>query len=148
MLPWTTHQVWCTIFHLNELENALDSKVAGMANKMSDLKDRILAFREERDWKQFHKPKDLALALGIEASELSELFLWKDNDKVEAMAGEPDSVEAVADELADVLIYAVLLADHFDIDLLEAAGRKLDKNSKKYPVAKSKGNAKKYTELD
>lgn len=119
-----------------------------MADRMNELKARILAFREERDWKQFHKPKDLALALGIEASELSERFLWKDNDKVEIMAGEPESVEDVADELADVLIYAVLLADHFDIDLLEAADRKLNKNSKKYPVAKSKGNAKKYTELD
>jgi dCTP diphosphatase len=147
-MPWTTHQVLCTIIHRNELENALESKVTDMADTMNELRARILAFREERDWEQFHKPKDLALALGIEASELSELFLWKDNDKVEAMAGEPGSVEAVADELADVLIYAVLLADHFDIDLLEAAGRKLDKNSKKYPVAKSKGNAKKYTELD
>ena len=119
-----------------------------MSDKMAGLKTRILAFREERDWKQFHKPKDLALALGIEASELSELFLWKDESKIEAMADHAGDVEAISDELADVLIYAVLLADHFDIDLVQAAGRKLDKNAQKYPVAKSKGNAKKYTELD
>ena len=119
-----------------------------MSNNMAELKARIVAFREERDWKQFHKPKDLALALGIEASELSELFLWKDESKIEAMAGQAGDLEAISDELADVLIYAILLADHFEIDLIQAAGRKLDKNSKKYPVAKSKGNAKKYTELD
>ena len=116
--------------------------------RLQKLISKAHAFREERDWKQFHKPKDLALALGIEASELSELFLWKSGDEVKTMAGEPDSVEAIADELADLLIYCVLLADHFEIDLLEATGRKLDKNAKKYPVAKSKGNAKKYTELD
>ncbi len=119
-----------------------------MTKNMDELKARILAFREERDWKQFHKPKDLALALGIEASELSELFLWKDEPKIDAMTDQSGDVEAIADELADVLIYAILLADHFDIDLIQAASRKLDKNSEKYPVAKSKGNAKKYTELD
>ncbi|MBC8368135.1 nucleotide pyrophosphohydrolase [bacterium] len=115
---------------------------------MDELRARILAFREDRDWKQFHKPKDLALALGIEASELSELFLWKDESKIDAMTGKSGDVEAISDELADVLIYAILLADYFDIDLVQAASRKLEKNSKKYPVAKSKGNAKKYTEFD
>lgn len=119
-----------------------------MNDRIAELKARILTFREERDWKQFHKPKDLALALGIEVSELSELFLWKGEAEIAAMGENSAAVEEVSDELADILIYAVLMADHFGIDLIQAAGQKLDKNSKKYPVAKSKGNAKKYTELD
>ena len=104
-----------------------------------EIKDRIKKFTEERDWAQFHNAKDLALALSIEASELNECFLWKSADQ--------GNVDKIKDELADILIYALLFADKYDFDLNEIISLKLDKNEKKYPVDKSKGNAKKYTDL-
>lgn len=100
---------------------------------------KILKFRDDRDWAQFHNAKDLAIALNIESSELLELFLWK---------GEADAdIEKVKEELADVMIYALLLANKYNIDVHSAIEEKLAKNSQKYPVDKSKGNAKKYNEL-
>ena len=104
-----------------------------------EIKDRIKKFTEERDWAQFHNAKDLALALSIEASELNECFLWKSADQ--------GNVDKIKDELADILIYALLFADKYDFDLNEIISQKLDKNEKKYPVDKAKGNAKKYTDL-
>ena len=104
-----------------------------------EIKDRIKKFTEERDWTQFHNAKDLALALSIEASELNECFLWKSADQ--------GNIDKIKDELADILIYALLFADKYDFDLNEIISLKLDKNEKKYPVDKSKGNAKKYTDL-
>ena len=104
-----------------------------------EIKDRIKKFTEERDWSQFHNAKDLALALSIEASELNECFLWKSADQ--------GNVDKIKDELADILIYALLFADKYDFDLNEIISQKLDKNEKKYPVDKAKGNAKKYTDL-
>lgn len=104
-----------------------------------EIKDRIKKFTEERDWAQFHNVKDLALALSIEASELNECFLWKSADQ--------GNVDKIKDELADILIYALLFADKYDFDLNEIISQKLDKNEKKYPVDKAKGNAKKYTDL-
>jgi NTP pyrophosphatase (non-canonical NTP hydrolase) len=101
--------------------------------------DRIKKFTEERDWAQFHNAKDLALALSIEASELNECFLWKSADQ--------GNVNKIKDELADILIYALLFADKYNFDLNEIISQKLDKNEKKYPVDKAKGNAKKYTDL-
>ena len=101
--------------------------------------DRIKKFTEERDWAQFHNAKDLALALSIEASELNECFLWKSADQ--------GNVNKIKEELADILIYALLFADKYNFDLNEIISQKLDKNEKKYPVDKAKGNAKKYTDL-
>lgn len=101
--------------------------------------DRIKKFTEERDWAQFHNAKDLALAISIEASELNECFLWKSADD--------GNVDKIKDELADILIYALLFADKYNFDLNEIISQKLDKNEKKYPVDKAKGNAKKYTDL-
>lgn len=101
--------------------------------------DKIVAFRDERDWKQFHNPKDLSIALAIEASELQESFLWK---KVEDV-----SVEKVKEELADVLTYTLLIADHYSLDIGEIVSHKIQLNSEKYPVEKAKGSAKKYNEL-
>jgi len=109
---------------------------------MSDI-DNITAalrqFRDERDWAQFHNPKDLAIALSIEAGELLELFLWKS-----AAAADQDKLK---DELADVLAYAFMLADHYGLDVTEIMQAKLAKNKEKYPVEKAKGSAKKYNEL-
>jgi dCTP diphosphatase len=93
-------------------------------------------------------PKDLALALNIEAGELAELFLWKSEAETNSLATDPTKCTAIADELADVMIYALLLAHHYGIDLGEAVEAKLEKNAQKYPVDLAKGNAKKYTEFD
>jgi NTP pyrophosphatase (non-canonical NTP hydrolase) len=101
--------------------------------------DALLAFRDEREWKQFHNPKDLTLALTVEASELLEVFLWKQPDQVD-----PDKVR---EELADVFAYAFLLAEHFGLDPVGIVLEKLRLNANKYPVEKAKGNATKYTEL-
>jgi NTP pyrophosphatase (non-canonical NTP hydrolase) len=99
----------------------------------------IIKFRDERDWKQFHNSKDLAIALQLEASELLELFLWKGNEEVE--------VHNLEEELADVFMYGLLLAEKHQLDFETIIRKKLAKNSLKYPVDKAKGTAKKYNEL-
>lgn len=109
---------------------------------MSDIDNitkELIKFRNERDWEQFHNPKDLSLAINVESSELLELFLWKD-------ANEADK-EKVKEELADVFAYAFLLAEKYKLDVSEIVLEKIKKNGEKYPVGKSKGNAKKYNEL-
>ncbi|MGE0338057.1 MAG: nucleotide pyrophosphohydrolase, partial [Gammaproteobacteria bacterium] len=99
----------------------------------------------EREWEQFHTPKNLAIALSIEASELLEHFLWA----VDGDSGHltPEKHQEVSEEAADVLLYLVRLADKLGIDLLEAANSKMDRNAEKYPVSKARGSSKKYTEL-
>ena len=101
--------------------------------------DALLKFRDERNWKQFHNPKDLAIAIQLEASELLEEYLWKTSEE-----GNGDKIK---DELADVISYILLFAKHYEIDLEEIILEKIEKNKLKYPVEKSKGNAKKYNEL-
>ena len=109
---------------------------------LDTLREKIKTFIEDRDWKQFHDPKNLAISLQLEASEVLELFQWtKDN---QAKAGKE---QEVADELADVFYWVVLLANHYNIDLVQALEKKMDKNEKKYPIEKSKGKADKYTDL-
>ncbi len=104
-----------------------------------DLQKVLLQFRDERDWEQFHNAKDLALALSIEAAELNELFLWKKPDEA--------NVEKIKDELADVLTYALLLAEKYSLDVNEIVLNKIKKNVEKYPIDKSKGTSRKYNEL-
>jgi NTP pyrophosphatase (non-canonical NTP hydrolase) len=99
----------------------------------------LLTFRDARDWEQFHNPKDLALAISVEAGELLELFLWKDADAVKK--------EKVQEELADVLSFAFLMAEKYGLDIKEIMLEKIRVNGEKYPVDKSKGNARKYNEL-
>lgn len=108
-------------------------------NDLQALTQALLKFRNERNWEQFHNPKDLALAINIEAGELLELFLWKD-------AAEADR-EKVKEELADVFAYAFLLAEKYGFDIKEIVLDKIKKNGEKYPVDKAKGSAKKYNEL-
>lgn len=108
-------------------------------NEIADLQRRILAFRDERNWAQFHTPKDVAMCLSIEAAELLELFLWKKPE-------EAPELERVREELADVLYSALLLASHFQIDVQRAVIDKLAKNAEKYPVAESWGSNRKYTD--
>ncbi|MGN7988616.1 nucleotide pyrophosphohydrolase [Pedobacter sp. 22226] len=99
----------------------------------------LLKFRDERDWAQFHNPKDLALALNIEAAELLELFLWKN--------AEDANVDKIKEELADVFSYALLLAEKYNLDVEQIILDKIKINDAKYPVNKAKGTAKKYNEL-
>jgi len=107
----------------------------------------IRRFRDERDWSQFHTPKNLAAAIAIEAAELQERFLWKTDKEIEKdLKGGPKR-EAVIEEIADVLMFALLLADRLDIDVAKAITDKLAANELKYPVALARGNARKYTEL-
>ena len=112
---------------------------------IEELQQKIRTFRDERDWKQFHNPKDMATALAIEAAELQELFLWKNNQEIREVA--EVKREELSDELADIAAYLFELADNLGIDLGQAMVAKLAKNALKYPVEKSKGSHAKYTEL-
>ena len=105
----------------------------------SKLIEEIISFRDERDWKQFHNTKDLAIALSIEASELNEILLWKNNESIDK--------NKLSEELADVFIYAFLIAEKHDLDIKEIILEKLALNAKKYPINKSLGKADKYNEL-
>jgi NTP pyrophosphatase (non-canonical NTP hydrolase) len=111
---------------------------------LRDLRDRLRTFAQARDWDQFHSPKNLATALIVEAAELAEHFQWLTEQE---SAGLPaDKRAAVADELADVLVYAVRLADKLDIDLIAAVTAKMARNEAKYPADQVRGSARKYTE--
>lgn len=112
-------------------------------DKLDTSMQRILAFRDERDWKQFHTPKDLALSMMIEAGELAEHVLWKDEEQ--QMNPSPEIKQEIADELADVFHYVLLFAEKFGIDLEQASKDKLEKTKLKYPVEKCKGKLHKYT---
>lgn len=104
--------------------------------------EKLNKFRDERDWRQFHNEKDLALSISLEASELLELFQWKTSEEVTK-----SKRERLKEELADVLIYSYMLADNLNLDIDKIIEEKLIKNNEKYPVKKSKGNKVKYTEL-
>lgn len=106
---------------------------------LEELRKAIVKFTQDRDWDQFHNGKDLALALSIEASELNEAFLWKDASSV--------NIEKVKEELADIVNYAILIADKYNLDIKQIVLDKLRRNAEKYPIEKAFGNAKKYSEL-
>ncbi len=112
---------------------------------MEDVIEDIRRFRDERDWKQFHNPKDLAISISIEAAELLEEFQWKSEPDVEKHVAEKR--DQISDEVADVAIYLFELADILGIDVKDAIRAKLIKNAIKYPVEKSKGVSTKYTDL-
>jgi len=116
-----------------------------MDDRIASVIDKIRRFRDERDWMQFHDPKNMALSIVIEAAELLELFQWKDGPEVERVIEE--NLEAVQEEIADVAIYLIELADNLGIDIISAIEAKLEKNARKYPVHKARGNAKKYTQF-
>ncbi len=111
------------------------------------LKDRVLAFAVERDWQQFHSPKNLAMALAAEAAELMEHFLWSDAAASHERAADPARRAQIAEELADVLIYTLEFANVTGMDLTGVALAKLKRNAEKYPVEKARGRSEKYTEL-
>ena len=114
---------------------------------LDDLKRLVTEFRDLRDWKQFHNPKDLASAISIESAELLENFLWKNASEIEAIVVDPEKMAKVQDELADILIFCLSFADISGMDLSTAIKTKLTKNATKYPPEKARGTAKKYTEL-
>jgi NTP pyrophosphatase (non-canonical NTP hydrolase) len=109
-----------------------------------DLKEAVQAFVRERDWERFHSPKNLSMALAAEAAELMEHFLWETTEASHERAKRED----VADELADILVYAIEFANITGIDIASAISRKMEKNAEKYPVEKARGNSRKYTEFN
>lgn len=112
---------------------------------LEQIRQKVLTFRRERDWEQFHDPKNLAEGLAIEAAELLENFLWKKTGESRQL--DEAARGRVADELADIFVFMLYLCEEFNIDLLAATGRKIEKNAEKYPVEKSRGSSKKYREL-
>jgi len=120
-----------------------------MDNKTTfeSVRHRVEEFRDERDWSRFHNPKDLAMALSIEASELEELFLWKNRDELDEFTADRRNLERVREEVADICIYLLSLSSVLKIDLSDSIIAKLAKNAGKYPISRSKGSSKKYNEL-
>jgi dCTP diphosphatase len=113
--------------------------------EFENLREQLREFAAARDWDQFHSPKNLAMALSVEAGELLESFQWLTEEQSRRLA--PEALAAASDEVADVLLYLIRLSDKLGIDPIAAANRKLLANAKKYPAAKARGNSKKYTEL-
>ena len=111
--------------------------------EIKDLLTKLEQFRDERDWGQFHDPKNLALALSIEAAELNELFLWKKESDLSSV-----DQDKLKDEIADVFAYAIMLAGQYDFDVSDIIRAKILKNAQKYPIEIAKGNAAKYNELE
>ena len=116
-----------------------------MTDKLSRTIDKIIGFRDERDWRQFHDPKNLAEAISIEAGELLENFLWMTTGESKEI--DSTKLDKIRNEVSDILIYMVYLCNVLNIDLIEEVENKIEKNRKKYPVDKSKGSSKKYTEF-
>jgi len=113
--------------------------------ELQALREELRRFARERDWDQFHSPKNLAMALSVEAAELLEVFQWLTEAQSHALA--PEARAAAEQEIADVLLYLVRLADRLGIDPVSAARAKLEANARKYPIDKARGNARKYDEL-
>lgn len=109
---------------------------------IESIQEKIVKFRDDRNWKQFHNPKDLAISLSLEAAELLEVFQWSGAD-----VSDEGRKEKIAEELADVMLYSLLMADATGLDVKEIMLKKIAKNCEKYPVEKAYGSSKKYTEL-
>lgn len=117
-----------------------------MDSQLEQMTSKLVGFRDERDWRQFHTPKNLALSLCIEAAELMECFQWKTDEEVKEYINSEERIQ-LQEEIADVASYLLLLCNETGIDLYDALRDKIEKNGRKYPVELSKGNSKKYTEL-
>ncbi len=119
---------------------------ANPVNTQSLIQD-LLKFRDERNWSQFHTLRNLIVSLNLEAAELLELTQWKSDEEISRLAEDTSSREALRDECADVLLYLLLIAEKAGFDLTDAAQKKIAKNAAKYPISKSYGSSRKYTEL-
>ena len=113
--------------------------------EMKELQTKVIQFRDERDWSQYHNPKDLAISLSLEAAELLEIFQWKNAEQVEELRSDSDVIGKVKEELGDIFIYALTLAHEFGLNPSAIVLEKLKVNEEKYPADKVKGRADKYT---
>ena len=111
-------------------------------DKYDKIIKELIQFRDDRDWKQFHDSKNLALAISIEAAELNELFLWKKENEIDNI-----NIDRLKEEIADILSFTFLLAEKHNLDIFDIVSEKIKNNALKYPVDKSKGTSKKYNEL-
>lgn len=116
-----------------------------MPNELDDIKLRLREFAKERDWDQFHSPKNFSMALIVECAELVEHFQWLTDEQSKNLPA--DTLDEVSLEMADIMIYLIRIADKLDVDLIDSVNRKIKLNAIKYPVDKSKGIAKKYNKL-
>jgi NTP pyrophosphatase (non-canonical NTP hydrolase) len=114
---------------------------------IAQLTERLIAFRDARDWRQFHSLKDLIVSLNLEAGELLELTQWQKEEDFEAASATPDTKARLGEECADAFLYLLLICERTGIDLLKAAADKIAQNEAKYPIEKSRGRATKYTKL-
>lgn len=112
--------------------------------EIKTIQQKLREFAAERDWDQYHSPKNLASALSVEAAELLEIFQWLTEAESKNIINNADDKQRVSEEIADIFLYLLRLADKMDIDLIEAANNKISLNAQKYPISKAKGNAKKY----
>jgi NTP pyrophosphatase (non-canonical NTP hydrolase) len=113
--------------------------------QLDNLTEKIIAFRDARDWKQFHNPKDLAISLSLEAAEVLEHFQWKSKEEIEEYI-KTDKAH-IGEELADVFSWVLIMCHDFQIDIIDACEKKIKQNEEKYPVEKAKGRHTKYTKL-
>ncbi|MBM4009345.1 MAG: nucleotide pyrophosphohydrolase [Planctomycetes bacterium] len=118
-----------------------------VSDRFQKVRDAMLAFRDAREWKPFHDPKNLAEGLAIEAGELLEVFLWKTTEECRCMPSDPVAITKIREELADCFLFCVLMADACKIDLIDAAHEKIEVNARKYPVERAKGRRDKYDAL-
>jgi len=122
-------------------------QMSDKTTELTELKNRIQQFIDERDWGKYHNPKDVAVSISIEAAELLELFQWVGDSEMAKALDDPSKLVRIKEELADVIIYCLDLATILGIDVSEAVVEKIEKNAAKYPVEKAKGEYRKYTEL-
>ena len=118
-----------------------------MDARISDLQKKVAKFVHERHWKKFHTPKDLALSIVIETAELLELFQWKTNKEIQKLLNDTKYRNRIEEEIADIMIYILVLSNTLDIDLSKVVLQKIQINKDRYPIQKAKGNATKYTEF-
>jgi NTP pyrophosphatase (non-canonical NTP hydrolase) len=112
--------------------------------ELNDIKKALATFSKDRDWQQFHSPKNLAMALSVEAAEIVEHFQWLTEDESKTLTVEKR--QAIAEEIADTQMYLLLLAENLEVDIIQSVNQKIEKNAVKYPLNKTKGSAKKYTD--
>lgn len=129
----------------NKAKESNEKEICDSAFCIRELQEKALAFRDKRDWKRFHKPKDVALALSIEVSEILEHFRYKTDAEIEEYLKEPSNKNEVAKEIADVFIYLLILSNETNIDIAESTIAKLKELEIKYPAEKCRGKAYKYT---
>lgn len=133
------------LVHADKAVNVKKACERNMSRGLDETIKKIIEFREERDWEQFHDPKNLAEAISIEAGELLEQFLWSTTEESRKVAD--SKLEKVKEEISDILIFLVYMCNTLGIDLATEVEKKMEANRKKYPVDKSKGTSKKYTDL-